>query len=135
MSSPNPMATLRCLVSSSSGSRQYDSSLFRKRFLNEDGLTWDHPFIGNFEGSHEIHNISVDETDLKTISEQSEQMAASVVEVSSDRFFLEALNSVRNSAGKAEARSEDEIKRFRKRLESYWREPLELLTKQRSVAM
>lgn len=107
----------------------------RKRFLNEDGLTWDHPFIGNFEGSHEIQNISIDETDFKTISEQSEQMAASVVEVSSDRFFLEALNSVRNSAGQADARREDEIKRFRKRLESYWREPLELLTKQRSVAM
>lgn len=106
----------------------------RKRFLNEDGLTWDHPFIGDFEGSHEIQNISIDETDFKTISEQSEQMAASIMEVSTDRFFSEALAAVRKSAGKADAYREDEIKRFRKRLESYWREPLELLTMQRSVA-
>lgn len=107
----------------------------RKRFLNEDGLTWDHPFIGDFERSNEIQNISIDQADFKTISELSEQMAASIMEVSTERFFSEALASVRNSASKAGANQEDEAKRFRRRLESYWHEPLELLAIQRSTAM
>lgn len=101
-------------------------SEIRKRFLSEDAVAWQHPFIAEFADDDKNYDISITPEDLTNLSEGAEAVVTVAVEEAMESFFNLTLEEVRKSAGEAVARQTEELKEFRDRLGVRWAKPLRL---------
>lgn len=111
------------------------ASEIRKRYLNEDGLTWEHPF--DTESIDIPGNFSIELTpeDIEHSVETTSRATTEAVQESIETIFKLTLEDVRNQAGDAIKRRAEEIEVFRRRLASRWSKPLHLFAVQLGLSI